>query len=65
MTAYLTQALNFKLSRYKQWIIFSFYNMLHVLLEVYTIMINIKGFNIRKYKTIVNKSLSILKDNIL
>lgn len=33
--------------------------MLHVLLEVYTKMINIKDFHIQKYETIFNKSLSI------
>lgn len=38
--------------------------MLHVLLNVYT-MINIKGFNIQKYKTIVNKSLSTLNEAMI
>lgn len=37
--------------------------MLHVLLKAYTITINI-SFTIQKYKTILNKSLSTLKDNI-
>lgn len=32
--------------------------MLHVLLKIYTKMINSKGFHIHKYKTIFNKSLS-------